>query len=168
MMGSENLALGAVMIVMAATFEATGAIFVKKLGDVPPLCLLGWFGVVGAVVTGLLSLGLEEDQFAAFDPVQWQVVGALAYSVLIASIFAHASYYFLIQRAPVSQLAGSGLMASVFAVGFGVVLLKEPLTARFLIGGAMTLAGVGFILMRQQQKAKAPEDTALDAAAPVD
>ena len=147
--GSANLPLGAALIVGAATFEAAGAIVVKKLEGVPPLCLLGWFGIVGAVVTGLMSAVFETGQAAPLDPVNWRVVGALAYSVLVASIFAHASYYYLLQRAPVSQLAGSGLMASVFAVGFGVVLLDERLTVRFLIGGGMTLVGVAIILMRQ-------------------
>ena len=148
--GSRNLPLGAVMIVGAATFEAIGAIFVKKLAGIPPLTLLSWFGVVGTVVTGALSAAFETGQLAPLVPtVDWRVVAALAYSVLIASIFAHASYYFLLQRAPVSQLAGSGLMASVFAVGFGVVLLDEPLTPRFLLGGGMTLLGVAIILMRQ-------------------
>lgn len=150
--GSANLPLGAAMIVGAATFEAAGAIVVKKLEGVPPLCLLGWFGVVGAVVTGVLSAAFETGQAAPLRPqVDWQVIGALAYSVLVASIFAHASYYYLLQRAPVSQLAGSGLMASVFAVGFGVWLLDETLTTRFLAGGAMTLLGVAIILMRQTQ-----------------
>lgn len=148
--GSTNLPLGAMMIVGAATFEAAGAITVKKLGEVPALCLLGWFGVVGSVVTGILSAIFETGQFAPLYPtIDWMVVGALVYSVLVASIFAHASYYYLLQRAPVSQLAGSGLMASVFAVGFGVVLLGEPLTPRFLVGGGMTLLGVAIILMRQ-------------------
>ena len=152
--GSANLPLGALMIVTAATFEAAGAIFVKKLGDVPPLTLLSWFGVVGAGVTGLLSLLFESGQAAVLSsPARTQVLAALAYSVLVASIFAHASYYFLLQRAPVSQLAGSGLLASVFAVMFGVLLLGEPLTGRFLIGGAMTLLGVGVILLRQQKRA---------------
>ena len=156
--GSDNLALGAFFIVMAATFEAAGAIFVKKLGDVPPLTLLSWFGIVGAGVTGLLSLVFETGQLAVLSsPERFEVLAALLYSVLVASIFAHASYYFLLQRVPVSQLAGSGLMASVFAVGFGVLLLKEPLTDRFLIGGAMTLLGVAVILMRQQKARDVPE-----------
>ena len=149
--GSRNLPLGAAMIVGAATFEAAGAIVVKKLDGIPPLCLLGWFGIVGAVVTGGLSAAFETGQAAPLSPVDWKVAGALAYSVLVASIFAHASYYYLLQRAPVSQLAGSGLMASVFAVGFGVVLLEEELTARFLVGGAMTLVGVAIILVRQTE-----------------
>ena len=152
--GSANLPLGALMIVTAATFEAAGAIFVKKLGDVPPLTLLSWFGLVGAVVTGVLSLIFEDGHAAVLtSPERFEVLGALLYSVLVASIFAHASYYFLLQRVDVSQLAGTGLVASVFAVMFGVLLLGEPLTTRFLIGGGMTLAGVGVVLMRQQKRA---------------
>lgn len=161
--GSANLPLGAACIVMAATFEAAGAIVVKKLDGVPALTLLSWFGVVGAVVTGLLSLAFERDQLAPFLPdPDWSVVAALAYSVLVASIFAHASYYWLLQRVPVSQLAGSGLLASVFAVGFGVLLLHEPLSPRFLVGGALTLVGVGIVVVRQQ-KATPAEPLAVEA-----
>jgi O-acetylserine/cysteine efflux transporter len=154
--GSRNLPLGALLIVLAATSEAAGAIFVKKIGDVKPLCLLAWFGVVGFVVNGTLSFILEENQLAPVTgDVQWDVIGALAYSVLIASIFGHTVYYWLIQRAPVSQLAASGLLASIFAVGFGILLLDEPMSWRFAIGSSMTLLGVGFVLMRQQAKSAA-------------
>ena len=151
--GSANLPLGAALIVMAGTCEAAGAIFVKTLTGVPPLCLLSWFGTVGAVVVALLSFFFETGQVAAFAlPGGRDVLVALAYSVLIASIFAHASYYYLLQHVPVSQVAPSGLIASLFAVLFGVVLLGEPLTGRFLIGGAMTLLGVGVVVLRQTKK----------------
>ncbi len=150
--GSVNLPLGALCIVTAATFEAAGAIFVKKVTGVSALGLLSWFGVVGASVTGLLSLLFERGQLEPFaPPTDWSVVAALAYSVLVASIFAHASYYYLLQRVEVSRLAGSGLLASVFAVGFGVTLLGEPLSPRFVVGGLMTLAGVGIVLLRQEK-----------------
>nr|WP_281373867.1 DMT family transporter [Parvularcula dongshanensis] len=162
--GSDNLALGAALIVLAATSEAAGAIFVKRLEGIEALDLLAWFGVVGFVLTGTLSFFFEEGQLAPVTgQIDWLLLGALAYSVLVASIFGHASYYFLIQRVPVSQLAPSGLLCSFFAVGFGVLLLDEPLSGRFLVGGAMTLAGVGFVLLRESAKSAPPPEALAEA-----
>jgi len=39
----------------------------------------------------------------------------------------------------------------LFGVFFGVTLLHDQLTARMLLGGAVTLAGVLIVLMREQR-----------------
>lgn len=163
--GADNLLLGAGLVVGAALCEAVGAIMVKKVDGVSPLGLLAWFGVVGASVTGLLSLGLETDQLAVIhSDARWTVAAALAYSVLLASIAGHASYYWLLQRVEVNQVAGATVMATMFAVLFGVLLLGDPVTFRFLLGGTVTLVGVAIIVIRsggKQRQAMATVSTAI-------
>ena len=70
----------------------------------------------------------------------------------MTTIIAHGGWYFLIQRYPISVLTPFGLLAPVFGVIFGVVLFSEPITIRFLIGGTITLVGVGIINMRTAKK----------------
>lgn len=148
--GADRLVLGAFLVFCGAFCEAVGAILVKRMKDIPPVQMLAWFGVVGTVVCGLLTLILEDGQVAAFGPeTRWPLLWGLSYSVIGASLFGHMTYYWLLQRVPISQVAGATVMTTVFAVTFGVALLGEPLTARFLLGGAITLAGVAVILLRQ-------------------
>lgn len=141
--------LGCLLLVGAMFSEASGAIFVKRIDGVKPLELLGWFALVGAGVLWSGTLLFEQDQFRAFkSETLWQFLPALAYTVFGASLFGHTTYYWLIQRLPVNQVASSTLLATIVAVSGGVFILGEPLTWQFLVGGAMTLAGVGIILIR--------------------
>lgn len=138
--------LGIIMMTGAAMSEAVGAILVKSIKHVPPLQLLAWFAVVGSLVLWPLSLMFEENQLRAFTPDNRLPFGlALLYSTVLVSIVAHASYYWLLQRLPIYIVSTSGLMTTVVAVLASAIILKEPITAPFVIGGAMTLAGVGFI-----------------------
>jgi O-acetylserine/cysteine efflux transporter len=150
--GSANLPLGAVLIICAMTAEATGALYVKKIEGIPPLRMLAWFALVGCAITMTLALVFEGDHFAFVAEGNMLPVGlALGYSVLVASLFGHTSYYWLLRRVPLSLLAPSGLLITLVAVGFGVVLLGDPLTPRVILGAILVLAGVGVVLIRSNR-----------------
>jgi O-acetylserine/cysteine efflux transporter len=147
--GSRNLPLGAFLIVCGTTAEATGALFVKRIEGVKPLQLLAWMAVIGSVVSFLPAVFLVEDHFTfVSDGALWPVVLGLLYSVLIASLFGHTSYYYLLQRVPLSIIAPSGLLITFFAIAFGTLLLGEAFTLRMMLGAALVVAGVGVILVR--------------------
>jgi len=145
--------LGILLMTGAAMSEAVGAILVKKLKGVTPLQLLAWFAVVGSIGLWGLSLGLESGHTQAFTGENLiPFLLALAYSAILVSIVSHASYYWLLQRLPVSIVSTSGLMTTVVAVAASALILKETLTPLLLIGGAMTLTGVGLILLWNSRK----------------
>ncbi|MEM6748594.1 MAG: DMT family transporter [Pseudomonadota bacterium] len=149
---TPNLPLGAVLIVSGTTAEATGAIFVKKIDGVKPMALLAWFGVVGCLLTFVLALIFDRDRLAwVSDGSAMPVAIATVYSVLIASIFGHSSYYYLLQRVPLSIIAPSGLLITLFAVLSGVVWLGEPLTLRVVFGALLVMTGVAVVLIRSHQ-----------------
>ncbi len=151
--GSANLPLGATLILCGALCEATGAITVKRIEGVSPLQMLAWFGIVGMSITTILTLLLEQDQLAILSSdARWAVVAALLYSVIVVSLMGHASYYWLLQRVEVSQVAGGTVMTTLFAVTFGVLLLGEPLNWQLIVGGLITLAGVAIIVIRSGGK----------------
>ncbi|GGY39908.1 DMT family transporter [Parvularcula lutaonensis] len=150
--GSANLPLGAFLIICGCTAEATGAIFVKKIDGVKPLALLAWMALVGSIVSILPAAILAKDHFAWISDGSFTAVsGALLYSILIASVFGHTSYYFLLQRVPLSIIAPSGLLITFFAVLFGVLLLGEVLTPRLILGTGLVVAGVAVVLLRSHQ-----------------
>ena len=78
--------------------------------------------------------------------------GAVLYTALAASVLAHSGMYYLIQRYDLSLVMPTFLLATVFAVIFGVTLLGDPLTPRILAGCSCTLLGVLLILLRQVRK----------------
>ncbi len=153
----EGFALGIAFMACAAMSEAVGAISVKSVKSVNPIQLLAWFGVVGSAVLWPLSFVLEENQLSVFAPETRVNFGlALIYSVLLVSLVAHGSYYWLLQRLPIHTVAPSGLMTTVIGVAAGVLILKETLTAILLIGAVITLSGIWIILWRNRRRTQEP------------
>ena len=151
--GATVSGLGIGLVAMAAMTEAFGAILVKRSEEFKPIELLAWFAVVGAAFLWPATLIVETGQADAVrDADKALIVGAVAYSAIAASIFAHSAYYWLLRRLPVSQASSSALLATIFAVICGVVILGDRLSPTFFVGGLMTLAGVGVILMRTPDK----------------
>ena len=148
---------GIILMVGAAMCEAVGAVLVKLLKGIGPLHLLAWCAVIGAAVLCPLSLALEDNQLAAFAPDSRKAfILALIYSALVVSIVAHSCYYWLLQRLPIYIVSSTGLMTTVIAVIASAVLLGEALTMNLLLGGLITLGGIGLILARKNRAAATP------------
>ena len=157
--GGSNVALGVVLVACGAFVEAIGAVLVKKAIGFKPIELLAWFSLTGSLALWLLTGIVEIDQAAAFaGSDKWIVVPAVFFSAIGASVIAHTSYYWLLQRLPISTVAPSVLLATLISVLAGVVILGDPFGPRQIIGGLMVLAGVGVIILRnaKKQDIKAP------------
>lgn len=153
----QGFALGIGLMACAAMAEAVGAISVKSVKSVNPVQLLVWFGIVGSIVLWPLSLALETGQMSAFAPETRVSFGlALMYSVLLVSLVAHGSYYWLLQRLPIHTVAPSGLMTTVIGVIAGIFILREAPTAILFAGAFITLSGISIILWRNRQNTADP------------
>ncbi len=157
-----RIGIGVGLVAMATLIEATGSILVKKATGFKPWELLAWFGTVGAAFLWAITAVFERDQFAKLAASDHTIiVSAILYSSVLASIVGHTTYYWLLQRRPVSEVASSSLLTTFLAVSFSIVTLGEPLTATIMIGGVMTLIGVGVVVLRAP--ATAPEPGAPEA-----
>ena len=152
-----GFALGIGLMACAAMSEAVGAISVKSVKSVSPMQLLVWFGIVGSAVLWPLTFLLEDNQMAAFAPDTRINFGlALMYSVLLVSLVAHGSYYWLLQRLPIHTVAPSGLATTLIGVLAGILILKEDPTLILMLGAFITLTGIAIILWRNKPKARDP------------
>jgi O-acetylserine/cysteine efflux transporter len=139
-------------LVVASSFVAAlGLIFVKRLSGVRPLELQAWIASSGGVVLMLMSLLLESGQGQSLHTATWRGWAALAFTAVMSSLIAHSAWYYLISRYPVTRLSPITLLSPLFGVLFGVTLLGDQLTARMLAGGAVTLAGVFIVVLRERQ-----------------
>lgn len=148
-----RIGLGVGLVVAGSFIEAVGAILVKQAKGFRPMELLAWFAVVGAAALWTMTFVFESGQGAALaagdKPL---IVAAVLYSAIGGSIFGHSAYYWLLQRLPVSLVASSVPLTTFFAVLFGVLLLGDPTGPRFIVGGLMTVGGVGLVLLRSAAK----------------
>jgi len=139
-------------LVIASSFVAAlGLIFVKRLSGVRPLELQAWIASVGGPVLLLMSLLLESGQRQSMLTASWKGWAALAFTAVLSSLIAHSAWYYLISRYPVTRLSPITLLSPLFGVFFGVTLLGDQLTARMLAGGAVTLAGVFIVVLRERR-----------------
>jgi drug/metabolite transporter (DMT)-like permease len=75
-------------------------------------------------------------------------LAAMAYLVVFGSLVAFSAYTWLLQRTSVSVVATYAYVNPVVAVVLGAVVLSEAVTASMLIGAAIILAAVAFIVTR--------------------
>lgn len=142
---------GLSLVVLAALAGAFGLVAVKRVEGVGALELQAWFAWTSVPVLGAVSLLLEEGQWQGLVSLDAVGVGAVLYTVVAASLVAHTLFFWLLQRYPVTLVTPITVLAPVFSVGFSVWLLGDRLDWRILVGGAMTLAGVAIIALRERQ-----------------
>jgi O-acetylserine/cysteine efflux transporter len=142
---------GLVLVVVSAFVGALGIIFMKRLQGIRALELQAWIAVAGGPLLFLLSLAMESGQWQAVRSADWHGWGALFFTTVMSSLIAHTGWYYLVSRYPVTSLSPLTLLSPLFGVIFGVTLLHDHLTPRMLIGGAVTLAGVLIVLLRERK-----------------
>ena len=69
-------------------------------------------------------------------------VASLAFQTLAISFAALLLWFALLRRYLASQLGVFSLLSPVFGVLFGALLLGEPLTINFVVGGVALLVGL--------------------------
>ncbi|MCH8958807.1 MAG: DMT family transporter [Proteobacteria bacterium] len=140
------------LVVLGSLFGASGLLVAKKLTGVGVFELQSWIAMISWPLLLGMSLAFEPGQFAILLQADLSVWGAVLYTALAASVLAHSGMYYLIQRYDLSLVMPTFLLATVFAVIFGVTLLGDQLTPRMIAGGSCTLLGVLLILLRQVRK----------------
>jgi O-acetylserine/cysteine efflux transporter len=142
---------GLALVVCSSFVSSLGLIFLKRLKGISPLELQSWIALAGGAILLALSLALEAGQITAVRNATWEGWGALIFTTVMSSLIAHTAWYYLVSRYPVTSLSPLTLLSPLFGIFFGVTLLHDQLTARMLVGGAVTLVGVLIVVLREQR-----------------
>ena len=137
------------MVVGGALVWAVGQIMVRRLRRVEGLAMTAWIAVFAAPQLLVMSLVFEDNQLAAIREADWIVWSTVLYLGVVMTAFGYGMWYTLVHRHPVSHVAPFLLLLPVFSVLGGVGLLGEQLTTHILLGGAIVLGGVAFILFER-------------------
>jgi O-acetylserine/cysteine efflux transporter len=139
-------------LVMGGAFVGSvGLIAIKKLQGFEPLELQAWIAWLSLPVLLVLSLEFERPDLTTLAQVSLLGWAALAFTAIGASLVAHTGYFYLVQRYPVTSVAPVTTLSPIFSVFLSVFFLGETLTARLVLGGAITLAGVVIITLRERR-----------------
>jgi drug/metabolite transporter (DMT)-like permease len=169
---TEATAGGILLVLVAACSWATGSFLSPRL-TMPsdPLVSTAWQLVAGgaALLVGALVAGEPGDVHLAHTSTKSWL--ALAYLIVAGSWVAYTAYAWLLQNAPISQVATYAYVNPLVAVLLGWSILDEQLSTGTLVGAGLVVAAVAAIVTQEsaarkrveQEKRCITQRTALDS-----
>ncbi len=163
---SDANVAGLLLLVVAAASWASGSFFSSRL----PLPRDPFVSTATQMVAGgliLLVAGLASGETSGLDPSEFSgaSIAAFAYLVTMGSLFAFTCYVWLLQNAPISKVATYAYVNPVIAIFLGWLILSESITTTILVGAAVIVSSVAFIVSKESAPERAEAD---DADAPAE
>jgi O-acetylserine/cysteine efflux transporter len=147
------------MIIAASFVWAVANVQMKFLGDLNGFAVNGWMSLFAVPQLALVSFIIERGQLDALAAADWRAYAAIAYTAVCVTILGYGLWYRLLHRYPVNQTMPFSLLVPIFGVVSGIVMLGEPLLPGVILGGLLTVAGVGVIVVRRPKAVQAPQPT---------
>ena len=144
-----KLSAGMGFLLASAFAGSIGAVLMKQMDDIAPLRFQAWVGLTGLVLLTPLSLTLEPGAWAAARQAGWSFIGAVVWSALVVSVFAHSAYYLLIGRYEANLISPLTLMTPIVTIALGVAITGDQFDARMAVGSTVALLGVLLVALRR-------------------
>lgn len=165
-----GLVLAITGVALALSGNAQPASDYALIGDI--ICLIGasmWAGIALIARTTALSKSTPHMQllyqlavstpmilFAAlfFGPFIREIepfhIGLFAVQVVVVVSMGFAFWFWLLSKYPASDMASFSFLAPLFGVGFGWLILNEPLGLRLVL--ALVLVSIGIVLVNRKPR----------------
>lgn len=142
--------LAAGIVLFSAFFNALFNIQNKQLKSVPPLSLLFWNSFISSLFLILISLITEGNPIEFIQGVKEMSTWiAIFYSALISGVLGISLWIYLLQKYPIYQVSPFNLLVPFFGVSLSVLILNEELSWYMIVGGIITIMGVGLTQVKR-------------------
>lgn len=141
--------IGLVILVVAAFGWGLGTVQLKRMGPIDPFTLNGWLGLFLAIELSAISLVIEGSPVPFVVSADWRGWVGVLYTSLISTIVAFGLWARLVARYPVSKTMPFMLTIPLFAILGGIVVNGDRLALDIVLGGALTIVGVGSIVLQR-------------------
>jgi drug/metabolite transporter (DMT)-like permease len=151
--GVREVSLGHVAMLGTALFLAASYLIAKRMtGRASPAVVVGMLSVTA-------TIGLAPFAWAVWVPVSLEQLGWL----FLVALFATAGHYTMtlaFAAAPIGVTQPVTALQLVWAVALGALVFGEPVDPHVVLGGAVIVAAVIFIALREQaaRRAQAREE----------
>lgn len=160
-----SLVLPMLAILGSAACAAVASVATKRHGRrLHPAALNAPAMLVGAALLGLASLATGDGLRLPADGATWAAVGYLA---VAGSVVTFLIYFWLLKTWNATTMSFIAVFTPVIALGLGVVVLGERLTAWMGLGAALILAGILLALL-QPRAALAPAAPVAEEGKPLE
>jgi O-acetylserine/cysteine efflux transporter len=143
--GAAGLDLPLLLMVLAAGLGWAGAnVVTRTMPDAGAFSLMVWSSIFSPLPLAALSLAFEGPAAiaAAFTSVSALTIGALAYLVVLSTLFGYGVWNHLIMRHGAGRIAPFSLMVPVFGIASASLVLGESFGLRDALGAGLILAGL--------------------------
>ena len=143
----RDMLLGDALGVMGGLFWAATTVLIRcsALSEAPPATtLLYQLSGCGVLLTSIALFRGEAGRID-FTPLVW---GSLFFQSVIVAFASYLAWFWMLRRYLASRVAVFSFLTPMFGVGFGVLLLGDPVDVRFAIGALLVLAGVVMVNLR--------------------
>ncbi|QEC67072.1 EamA family transporter [Panacibacter ginsenosidivorans] len=137
----EGYALGIIYGFIAMIGWSIGTIFItRNKYNINPYYAMGWQMFLSSFM--IFALAKITNQNIPINEVSLKTWGAIAYLIIMGSIFAFAAFIYSIKYLPTAIASLYAYINPIVAMLFGTLILDEPLTINLLLGAIVTLVGV--------------------------
>lgn len=149
--GGRRAFAGCVAVVFSSLVVAYSNVLIKARGKhLDPVIMAAGqmlFGLIPLLVVGISLEG---------NPVyyRWTLMAVISlfYLAIVGSVIAFVLYYWLVRKIDVTKSMLIALVTPVVAVIVGLIVLDEKISWRTLLGGAMIMLGIAFIVTLHRKK----------------
>jgi drug/metabolite transporter (DMT)-like permease len=140
--------LGDTFGVIAAVLWAATTVLVRKsaLSHATAEKTLFYQLGVSALLLPLVALAVGEPGVIRLDAV---VIASLVFQSAVVAFASYLAWFWLLTRYLAGRLAVFSFLAPMFGVFFGVLVLDEPLSARFVFAALLVGAGIALVNLRR-------------------
>jgi len=137
----EGYMLGIIYGLIAMIAWSIGTIFLtRNKYNINPYYAMGWQMFLSSFMIFILAKLTRND--IPINEVSLKTWGAIAYLIIMGSVFAFAAFIYSIKYLPAAIASLYAYINPIVAMLFGTLILDEPLTINLLFGAVVTLAGV--------------------------
>lgn len=124
----------------------------KAMKNISPINYIAHLHVIGTIPAFSLMFMLETPQNVQWGELNYKLlIPAFLYQALVMSA-SHMLWQRLIARNTMSTMPNLTLLLPVFGVIMAMLAFGDKITPTMLAGGALTMLGVGIIVIRKQKR----------------
>ncbi len=143
---------GVVIMLFSCLCLAISYVRMKHLQTVHPATYVCLINLFAAPLAFAASLVVAPDSWSNLGAIDWHIFGPLlAYQAILVSS-THILWQRLMHRSDVGKVTAFTLLIPFFTIILSVLILGEHISWVMIVGGLITMAGVGIITLRRIQK----------------
>lgn len=143
-----SMLAGDALGVLGGVFWAATTLLIRRsaLSEAPPSITLFYQLASCGVILVAIALPLGQAAHIEMNGVVW---GSLFFLAVMVAFLSYLVWFWMLRKYLASRLSVFSFLTPMFGVGFGVLLLGDPLDPRFIAGALLVMVGVVLVNVRR-------------------